>query len=160
MKHPKYKETQTLYWFVALFALISILIVCATYFQWGTKPIPSWSYAIPLLVVNILPILILYNMTITIDTEMARVQFGIGWLKREIPIRDLDLTTAEIVHLPWYVGIGYRFNMRGTFFNTRPGPALFIKTKNRNTEFFVGTKHGKEIIALLEKMQEQANLKA
>jgi hypothetical protein len=92
-------------------------------------------------------------MTITIDIEMATVKFGIGWLQRKIPVQDLDLTTAEIVNLPWYVGVGYRINNRGTFFNTKPGPALLIKTKNKNNEFFVGTKHGKKIIEILQEIQ-------
>lgn len=153
MKHLKYKETQTMYWFVALFALTTIFIVLATYFQWGNRPISSWLYAVPLIVINILPVVAFYNMTITIDTEMATVKFGIGWLQRKIPVQDLDLTTAEMVHLPWYVGVGYRINNRGTFFNTKPGPALLIKTKNKNNEFFVGTKNGKKIIEILQEIQ-------
>jgi len=160
MKDVKYKETQTLYWFVVLFALITIFIVLATYFKWGSRPIESWLYAIPLVIINSLPILAFYNMKIAIDTEMASVKFGIGLIKKQIPVGDLDLTTAEIVYLPWYAGIGYRIGSKGTFFNTKPGPALLIKTKNRNTEFFVGTKHGKEIIAVLEEIQKQANVKA
>ncbi len=153
MKQLKYKETQTMYWFVALFAFIIILIILATYFQWGNRPITSWLYAVPLLIINILPIIAFYNMTITIDTEMATVKFGIGWLQRKIPVQDLDLTTAEIVNLPWYVGVGYRINNRGTFFNTKPGPALLIKTKNKKNEFFVGTKQGKKIIAIIQEIQ-------
>ena len=160
MKHVKYKETQTMYWFIALFVIITLLIGLATYFQWGSKPIESWVHAIPLMVITLFPVLTFYNMTITINTEVASVTFGIGLIKRQIPVDDLDLSTAEIVHLPWYAGIGYRISRKGTFFNTKPGPALLIKTKNRNTEFFVGSKHGKEIIAILEDIQKQANLKA
>ncbi|MFC4634190.1 hypothetical protein ACFO3O_09750 [Dokdonia ponticola] len=160
MKEVKYKETQTMYWFVSLFVLITAFIVLATYFKWGNRPIVSWLYAIPLVIINCLPIVAFYNMTITINTEVASVTFGIGLIKRQIPVDDLDLSTAEIVHLPWYAGIGYRISRKGTFFNTKPGPALLIKTKNRNTEFFVGSKHGKKIIAILEDIQKQANLKA
>lgn len=115
MKHLKYEETQSMYWFVALFALITIFIVLATYFQWGSKPITSWLYAIPLVIINILPLLAFYTMKIVIDSEVASVKFGIGWLHRKIPIQDLDLSTAEIVRLPWYAGVGYRINSKGTF---------------------------------------------
>ena len=142
-----------MYWFVLLFVSIAIFILLATYFQWGSNPISSWLFALPLIVINILPLLAFYNMKIVIDTEVAIVKFGIGWIHRKIAVQDLDLSTAKIVKLPWYTGVGYRINNRGTFFNTKPGDAVFIKTKNRNTEFFVGTKHGKQIIAILQKIQ-------
>lgn len=155
-KQIQYTESQSMYWFVALFALITIFILLATYFKWGSKPITSWLYAIPLVIINILPLLAFYTMKITINSEVASVKFGIGWLHRKIPIQDLDLSTAEIVRLPWYAGVGYRINSKGTFFNTRPGAALLIKTKNRDTEFFVGTKNGEQIIAVLEEIQKQS----
>ncbi|WP_299768011.1 hypothetical protein [uncultured Dokdonia sp.] len=153
-KQIRYTETQSMYWFVGLFVFITIFILLATYFQWGSKPITSWLFALPLIVINILPILAFYNMKIIIDLEVASVKFGIGWLQRKIPIQDLDLSTAEIVRLPWYAGVGYRINSKGTFFNTRPGAALLIKTKNRNTEFFVGTKNGEQIITILKEIQK------
>jgi hypothetical protein len=153
MKQIKYTETQSMYWFIILFLSISIGIVLATYFQWGSKPIPSWIFAITLISINTLLILAFYSMRITIDAETASVKFGIGWIKRQIPVQDLDVSTAEIVQLPWYAGIGYRISLRGTFFNTRSGAALLIKTKDRNTEFFVGTKHGAKIITILQEIQ-------
>jgi len=160
MKEVKYKETQTLYWFIVFFSVLTILIMLSTFFEWGNNPIPSWSAGGLLAGLLFFPIVIFFNMTISIDTKMASVKFGIGLIKRQIPVNDLDLSTAEIVHLPWYAGIGYRISLNGTFFNTKPGPALLIKTKNRNTEFFVGTKHGKEIIAIIEEIQKQENVKA
>lgn len=156
MKHLKYEETQSMYWFTLLFGTVTIFIIAATYFQWGSNPISSWLFALPLIIINILPILAFYNMKIIVDSEVASVKFGIGWLQRKIPIQDLDLSTAEIVSLPWYAGVGYRINNMGTFFNTKPGAALLIKTKNRNTEFFVGTKNGKQIIAILEEIQKNS----
>lgn len=153
MKHLKYKETQTMYWFVIFFSVLTILIILSTFFGWGNKPIPSWTAGGLLAGILFFPTLLLYNMRIYIDQETASVKFGIGLIKRQIPIHDLDLTTAEIVNLPWYAGIGYRISLSGTFFNTKPGPALLIKTKNRNTEFFVGTKHGEKIIAILQEIQ-------
>lgn len=150
----RYLESQPMLWPIILFASITIFIIFATYFQWGSKPITSWLYTIPLVIINILPLLTFYNMKITIDSEVASVKFGIGWLHRKIAIQDLDLSTAEIVKLPWYAGVGYRINNRGTFFNTKPGPALLIKTKKRNTEFFVGTIHGEKIITLLQEIQK------
>lgn len=160
MKEVKYKEIQTVYWFVVFFSVLTILINLHTYLGWGNHPIPSWSAGGLLAGFLIFAMLIFFNMTITINTEVASVKFGIGLIKRKIPVRDLDLNTAEIIHLPWYAVIGYRISLNGTFFNTKPGPALLIKTKNRNTEFFVGTKHGKEIIAIIEEIQKQENVKA
>lgn len=153
MKQVKYSETQHLYWFVIFFSILFILIILSTFFGIGHKPIPSWSAGGLLAGIIFLPILMVYNMKITIDSKIASVKFGIGWIKRQIPIKDLDLSTAEIIQLPWYAGIGYRISLKGTFFNTKPGPALLIKTKNRNTEFFVGTKHGEQIITILQEIQ-------
>lgn len=153
MKQIKYTETQHMYWFVIFLCVITILIILSTFFGLGNNPIPSWGAGGLLASIIFFPILILYNMKITIDTEIASVKFGIGWIKRQIPVQDLDLSTAEIVRLPWYAGVGYRISLRGTFFNTRSGAALLIKTKNRNSEFFVGTKHGAQIITILQEIQ-------
>ena len=121
-----YKESQSMYWLVALFTVITVFIILATYFQWGSKPIPSWWFALPIILLNVLIIIGLYDMQIIIDSETACVKFGIGWLQRKIPIKDFDLNTAEIIQLPWYAGVGYRIHNRGTFFNTKPGTLLSL----------------------------------
>ncbi len=148
-----FEETQPMYGFVAFFILITLGMLASTYFQWGRNPISSWGLAIILSIVTTLPVFLFYNMKIVIDTKTASVRFGIGWLKRSIAIHDLDLTTAQIVKIPWYAGIGYRINNRGTFFNTKPGSAVYIKTKNKLSEFYVGTRHAEEIIRLIEELQ-------
>lgn len=143
-----------MYWFVALFIVITLWMLAATYFQWGRKPISSWGLAIVLSIITTLPVFLFYNMKIVIDQKTASVRFGVGWLKRSIAIEDLDLTTAQVVKIPWYAGIGYRISNRGTFFNTKPGSAVYIKTKNKLSEFYVGTRHAETIINLIQELQK------
>ncbi len=147
-----YRETQGMYWFPALMMGIAIAIVFAYVYQWGTKPVPL-EIAILIFVLFTILSLPFYKLTITVTQTYVLASFGVGWIKKKVLIKDLDLTTAQIVNIPWYAGIGYRWGKQGTFLNTRPGPALLIKTHNKYDEFFVGTKKGKEIIDILSKLQ-------
>ncbi len=104
---------------------ISILILLASIFQWGSKPIPILG-AVLFIAILAVPLLLFYKLSITIDAGEAIIQFGIGLLRRKININNLDLSTAQVIDLPWQAGVGYRISTEGAFFNTRPGPALFI----------------------------------
>jgi len=152
-KQLLYKETQPMTWFVLLFLVFAIFILLAGIYQWGTKPIPLEA-AIPLALFFCALTFPLYKLVIEVSETEVKAYFGIGWIKRRIAIKDLDLSTAEIISLPWYAGIGYRISNRGTFMNTRPGAALFIKTKNKQSEFFVGTKNASEILKTINRAQQ------
>lgn len=149
MNKVLYKETQSLWWVSLILIFLGGQLLLSGIFQWGSKPIPL-GVAIPLSVLIILPALLVYNLTIEITEKYAYAKFGIGLLKRKVLMKDLDLSKAEITSLSLASGVGYRYGSRGLFLNTKPGPALFIPSRNGKKHFFVGTKNGEELIALLK----------
>lgn len=153
MKKIYYRETQKMRIFVFAMCIIGGLVLIASIFQWGSKPIPiGLGLLIALLFVGLL--LPFHNLTIRVCESHATVKFGIGWLKRQVLLDNLDLNTVQIIDLPWYVGIGYRISTEGTFFNTKPGPALLIKTKDGSPPLFVGTNNYEEIITTIQSIQK------
>lgn len=141
-----------MYWFPLFMMGIAAFVLFAAFMGWGSKPAPIELGFFIFILFGLLS-LPFYKLTITVTQHYAVASFGIGWIKKKVLIKDLDLTTAEIVNLPWYAGVGYRWGSQGTFMNTRPGPALLIKTHNKYDEFFVGTKNGSAIIRVIEQVQ-------
>ena len=154
MSQIRYKETQSWWWLVLIFAILSIQILLAGIYQWGSKPLPM-SVAIVIALIMFLPIILTYNLTITITEEYACAKFGIGLLKRKVLLKDLDIEKAEITHLSLAAGIGYRYGSRGLFLNTKPGPALYIPGKEGKKHFWVGTKNAEEIMKILKDVKAE-----
>ena len=153
MKKIYYSETQSMKMLVFILISIGVFVLLAGIFQWGSKPAPlGLTIFIFLLLAGLtLPF---YQLSIKICESHARIRFGIGWLKRKIAIDNLDLSDIQIIDLPWYAGIGYRISSEGSFFNTKPGPAVLIKTKDGSPPFFVGTDKYEEIIRVLHQLQK------
>ena len=150
-----YKETQSMWWFVTLFGLLAVWVVLAGIFKWGTHPIPL-SLAFGMALLFILICLAFYQLKIVVTTTKVKAYFGVGWLKKQFDIDQLDTTKARTEKLPWYYGIGYRISPKGVFLNTKPGPALYIPTKDGRSAFFVGTTNAKKIITVLSALSASA----
>ncbi len=149
-----YSETQSLWWFVTLFSLLAIWVILAGIYQWGTKPIPL-ILALGLATLFILICLAFYQLKIVITATTAKAYFGVGWLKKQFDIHQLDISQARIEKIPLYYGIGYRISPKGVFLNTRPGPALYVPTTDRRSAFFVGTAQAGEIIEVLKELSKE-----
>ena len=156
MKKIYYRETQPMNIFIGIIGLFGLFIILAGIFQWGSKPVPM-GIAILIILLFAGLISVFYNLTISICESQATVQFGVGWLKRRTPIDKLDLSTTRVINLPWYAGVGYRVSTEGTFFNTKPGPLLLIKTKDGSPPLFVGTNNYEEIVSVIRKLQEDTH---
>ncbi len=145
----KYKKTQ--YGILLNLLLISsiIFLIVAYYFQIGTKAIPK-NISLSILVILVFAWLLTYKLTISIDDEYITAIFGIGLLKRKIPIYEIDFNTLEILKPSALTGIGIRLTPKGWLWNVKIGKALFFKTKN-NKIFFVGTDDADTIINILSK---------
>lgn len=147
-----YKESQPFNLILFILIPTAILIVIASIFELGTKPIPL-GVGIPLALTFLLLCVPFYKLDIVITDTQAIVQFGTGLFKRSIPINNLDLSTAKSIQLPWYWGIGYRITPQGTLFSTKTGDGLYINSKDKSTEFFISTKNSTQILEAIKKAQ-------
>jgi len=131
-----YKKTQYGIFLSLFLAIIALAVFYAYYFHIGSKPIPLIP-AVIVLFIFVLSILLFYKLTILIDTEKITATFGIGFIKKSVLIKDIDISSIEKVKMPWYLGIGIRLTAKGWLWNVKVGDSIYFKTKI-NT-FLVGT---------------------
>jgi hypothetical protein len=86
-------------------------------------------------------------MKIKINKEFVIVAFGIGILKKRIRIKEL-LEPIEIVKIPWYNGVGFRYMKNSLLLSTKAGESLKLKTLNRNV--YIVSNNCKKIISVLK----------
>ena len=141
-----YRKTQ--YGILAiLIVLISILITFGFYYQAGPNPLPLTPFIV-IMSVFIVTILLFYKLEISIDNEKITAVFGIGLVKKNFLINEID--SIESYKIPWYVGIGIRITQRGTLWNVSTGRAVLINNKAKTKTFLVGSAEVDKIIRILK----------
>ena len=149
MKQIKYKETQ-------YGILLNVVLAISILFSFFTySKVINESGAVILLIVIFLIIilwLLLYKITIIITDDVISAIFGIGLLKKEIPLKEIDFSTLEVVKPSMLTGIGIRYTTKGWLWNVKFGKAIYFKTKTGKT-FFVGTDEADKIRDLLLKFK-------
>jgi hypothetical protein len=70
---------------------------------------------VPLLAVAALLLLVFSALTVEVDAEAIRLRFGIGLVRKRVPLADVRAWRA--VRNPWYVGWGIRLGPRGLLWN-------------------------------------------
>lgn len=143
-----YKKTQySILVLIFMLPIIAFLGYAYTY-QIGSKPISLW-LAFAVLLILLLALALFYKITITVDNTKIVATFGIGLLKRSIPISEIDFKTLEKVNFSALVGIGLRLTSKGWLWNVKVGDAIHFKTKQGNT-FLVGTDDYEQITTFLK----------
>jgi len=55
------------------------------------------------------------SLTVTVDDQVIKVQFGVGVYRKIIPLKEIE--SYAVVKNPWYYGWGIRYTPRGWLFN-------------------------------------------
>ncbi len=144
----KYKNTQYGLLMNLILILSTLLMIILYKFQLGSNPIPLVGLIIVLSLL-ILTLLFFYKLTIIIDKTNIIASFGIGIIKRSMPINDIDFATLEKVKPSIITGIGIRLTAKGWLWNVKFGNAIYFKNKNKTKTFFVGTEDYETIVKIL-----------
>ena len=134
----KYQKSQISKWILILVTISFPLIASSYYYKWGNHPTSLLTLGLVILVLFIVSVLF-YKLTIKIDGTNISAIFGIGLIKKSMPLNDIDANSIEEIKIPWYTGIGIRVTKYGVLYNTKPGKALRLKSKSKNKTFLVGT---------------------
>ncbi len=145
----KYQKTQ--YSIVLNIILLGtiLFVIIAHVKQLGSKPIPLLPTIILVLFLGFVWLLF-YKLQIKIDAKTITATFGIGLLKKQILLDNIDLGSLEIVKPSALAGIGIRITQKGTLWNVKIGKAIYFKTKDTTKTFFVGTDDAESIINILK----------
>jgi hypothetical protein len=84
--------------------------------------------AVIMIAVYLLGAAMFYNSTIEVSAELVRFWFGIGLVRKTIPLS--QVLSAETVVDPWYYVWGIKSIPGGWLYAIAPGPMVEIKLKD------------------------------
>jgi len=107
-------------------ALVMIVILIFTSIVIGTTA----------LVVCLLLMIMFGSLTVAVDNRAIEIEFGIGWIHREIPLENVD--SAEVIKTRWFYGWGIRLTPKGWMWNTSGFDAVQLNYQN-GKHFIIGS---------------------
>ena len=88
------------------------------------------------LIVIFIVIGIFTRLTVAVDGQMIKIQFGLGVIRKVFPLKDIEAYC--VVKNPWYYGWGIRFTPRGWLFNVSGFSAIELQMKS-GKRYRIGT---------------------
>jgi hypothetical protein len=94
-------------------------------------------------------LLLFYQMETSIDEKVIEIKFGIGLIKKTIPIADIESVTA--VKNSWWFGWGIRLTPYGWLWNISGYDAVELLKKSDGKKFRIGCKDSAELESEIKK---------
>jgi hypothetical protein len=139
----EYEHTQKAFWtFYALGLPAVIYLVIGTFSS--TAPV----VLIAPLVLLLCPFLF-WKLTITIDRETLRASFGIGLVRKTVPVA--NIAACEPIRIRWWWGWGIHLTPYGWLYNVSGFDAVVI-TLGNGSRFCLGTDQPNELVAAIRRV--------
>ena len=139
-----YRHKQTGY--VVIGALSAgFIVMVVVVFKTAFNPI-----AVMISIVLAICLYLFHSLTIEINDQHLTFFFSHGFLKKKIPIAEIE--KSEIVTNRWYYGWGVRLTQDGWLYNVSGLKAVEIKRKNGKT-LRIGSDEPEQVKKVLENMK-------
>ena len=86
--------------------------------------------------IMILALALFFSLTVQINEQVIKIQFGIGVIHKQFWIDDIE--SYRIVENPWYYGWGIRYTPHGWLYRVSGSTAIELRMKN-GRKFRIGT---------------------
>lgn len=146
-----YKEEQVGWLIVGFLPFFILLIFLFYILEIGDNPIPL-SLTIVFIFLAIISLLLFYKLTITIDDDYVKIVFGIGLIRKKVPIK--DIAAVKRTRTKWYNGWGIRYVRKGTLYNIHGFQAIELTFKNSPRRILIGTKSNSKLENEIQKRIE------
>jgi hypothetical protein len=93
------------------------------------------------------------SLTVRIDRDALRLQFGPGWPRRTIPLQQIQ--GIELTRTRWSDGMGLRLTSRGWLYNVGGRDALLVRRVNGKA-VLVGSDEPQRLKSALQAALERA----
>jgi len=144
-----YSHTQT--GWVTIVGLVAALAIIGVTAQEMDPGSPGRPFVTATLVLMALLIPVFGWLTVLVDEETVTARFGIGLIRKKIPLRGIK--SAERVRNKWYYGWGIRMGPSGWIYNVSGLDAVEIELKGGG-RFRIGTDEPEELIQALRRGME------
>ena len=100
--------------------------------------------------------ILFYGMTTRIDDKKIYISYGIGLIRKTVPLE--DIRSVSVVTTPWYYGWGIRIIPNGMLYNINGSSGVELAFKDRSRILRIGSARSaqlaKSIKESLSSMQE------
>jgi hypothetical protein len=103
----------------------------------GDRPMGTNGY-IMVTLIFVLVYLLFYGMTTQITSDAITVSFGVGLIRKRIPLKRIG--TVEVITSPWYYGWGMRLIPNGMLYNISGTRGVELKFNDTDRIIRIGTK--------------------
>lgn len=147
-KNTLFKETKLIWLLIIPFAIILTTLLLFMIIAIGNDK----NHLIIFFIVNILVfstiLALFYRFKIELFENKIILSFGIGIISKKINIKQIDKSSINQKKIPWYYGIGWRYDFKGNIlFSANFGTAVTFKLMDVN----------KKIMIVMDKRKEFEN---
>jgi hypothetical protein len=118
----QYKHTQIGYFLLTVYGAVIFIIISLFIFT------DYKQLAIVGLIIILIALGVFAVMTVKVSDEKMKIQFGLGAIRKEFLIRDIE-SFREVKH-PWYYGWGIRYTPRGWIFRVSGNSGIELQMKS------------------------------
>lgn len=130
-----------------------ILGVAAAVVALGWSTLPPGAPGTPMLVIASLIVLLFGTLAVEVDHEAVRLRFGVGLIRKRIPLRDVQSWGA--VRNPWYCGWGIRMGPGGVLWNVSGLDAVQLALGD-GKRFRIGTDEPAALVSAITRAKGEA----
>lgn len=127
----QYRHTQIGYLLIILYGGVVVLIGYFNVLKGFNNP-----FALVALIVLLAILKFFSSLTVTVDDQVIKIQFGLGVLRKFFPLKDIE--SYAVVKNPWYYGWGIRYTPRGWLYNVSGFSAIELQMQN-GKRYRIGT---------------------
>jgi hypothetical protein len=139
----EYEHRQTAFWVFFALGLPALIYLAIGTFSSAARV----SLIVPL-VLLLLPFLF-WKLTITLDHETLRASFGIGLVRKTVPVA--NIVACEPIRIRWWYGWGIHLTPYGWLYNVSGFDAVVI-TMRSGRRFCLGTDQPNELVAAIRRV--------
>ena len=100
-------------------------------------------------------LILFYKLTVEIDECYLKIRFGIGIIRKNFSLKDIE--SCQVVRNPWYYGWGIHWTSNGWLYNVSGFYAVELRMKN-GKKCRIGTDEPKELEkAILQSIERMGN---
>ena len=138
----RYEHTQTGYVMVWVLFVAAYAVASGRFFEASSARQISLVISILLLIT----IVAFYKLTITIDDEALCASFGIGLIRKKLPVS--EIAGCELIRIRWWYGWGIYLTPAGWLYNVAGWDAVAITLRD-GRKFAFGTDDPDGLVAAI-----------
>jgi hypothetical protein len=141
-----YKHTQSGTFSRTTFGVLIVLVVVVALYLGVGDPKAMWVFGL-IGFLMMIGLLLFHSLTVEIRHGYLRIRFGIGVIRKTIPMKDIE--SAETVRNRWWYGWGIKLTPHGWLFSVSGFDAVQIKLKS-GRQYRIGTDEPGRLLAAIE----------